>query len=106
MENSGVPFPEDKGPEVFVAGMDENSRAAAFAMVNKLRTEGVSAECDHMGKSLKAQFKYADKIGARYVIALGSNELECGECNVKCMADGSVRAVKLCDVCECLKKQN
>lgn len=106
MENSGVPFPEDEGPEVYVAGMDENSRAAAFRLVNRLRFEGVSAECDHMGKSIKAQFKYADKIKAKYVIALGSNELECGECNIKCMQDGNVRTVKLCDVCECLKKRS
>ena len=103
MENSGVPFPADEGPEVFIAGMDERSRAAAFGLVGRLRKAGVSAECDHMGKSVKAQFKYADKIGAKYVIALGSNELECGECNIKCMADGSTRAVKLCDVCECFK---
>ena len=105
MENTGVAFPEDCGPEVFVAGMDDDSRLAAFKVVCKLREEGISAECDHMGKSIKAQFKYADKIDAKYVVALGCNELESGECNIKCMADGATSPVKICDICACFKNK-
>ena len=103
MENTGVQFPEECGPDVFLAGMDEESRTAAFGIACKLRSEGISAECDHMGRSLKAQFKYADKIGARHVVALGGNELESGECNVKRMSDGSTEPVKIDGLCAYFK---
>ena len=46
-----------------------------------------------MGKSLKAQFKYADRQGFAYVITIGESELATGEYNVKCMADGSVTPI-------------
>ena len=103
MENTGVQFPEECGPDVFLAGMDEESRTAAFGIACKLRSEGISAECDHMGRSLKAQFKYADKIGARHVVALGGNELASGECNVKRMSDGSTEPVKIDGLCAYFK---
>ena len=104
MENTGVAFPEEQGPQVFVAGMDEDSRLEAFRLVCALRREGISAECDHTGRSLKAQFKYADKIGARHVIAIGGNELESGECNVKRMVDGNVTPVKISEICAYFKE--
>ncbi len=104
MENTGVAFPEEQGPQVFVAGMDEDSRIEAFRLVCALRREGISAECDHTGRSLKAQFKYADKIGARHVIAIGGNELESGECNVKRMADGNVTPAKISEICAYFKE--
>ncbi len=103
MENTGVQFPEECGPDVFLAGMDEESRTAAFGIACKLRSQGISAECDHMGRSLKAQFKYADKIGARHVVALGGNELASGECNVKRMSDGSTEPVKIDELCAYFK---
>lgn len=99
MENTGVPFPEERGVQVYIAGMDDESRIQAFKIVCALRAAGISAECDHMGKSVKAQFKYADKIGAQYVIALGGNELASGVCNAKYMADGATTPVKISDIC-------
>ncbi len=93
MENTGVPFPEEPAPAIYFAGMDESSRLKAFTLAAQMRSAGISAECDHMGRSLKAQFKYADKIGARYVAAIGETELSGGACNVKRMSDGSVQSV-------------
>ena len=62
--------------------------------MNDLRKAGVSAEFDHAARSVKAQFKYAGKIGARYVVVIGSNELESGEYTVKNMSDSSSETVK------------
>ncbi len=94
MENTGVPFPEDGVPEIYLAGMDEKSRAQAFKTAAYLRGNGVSAEVDHMGRSVKAQLKYADKIGAKFVAVIGESELESGILNVKKMSDGTTAAVK------------
>lgn len=64
-------------------------------MAYALRKKGVSAETDHAGRSLKAQMKYADKIGAENVIVLGENELDAGEAEVKRMRDGEKRKIAL-----------
>lgn len=95
MENTGVPFPEEGVPEIYLAGMDDKSRAQAFTIAMELRASGVSAEVDHMQRSVKAQLKYADKIGAKFVAVIGESELESGILNVKKMSDGTTAAVKI-----------
>ncbi|MDE6104922.1 MAG: histidine--tRNA ligase [Clostridia bacterium] len=95
MENTSAPFPDEDKPLIYIAGMDEVSRAAAFKAVTELRLKGIRAEIDHMSRSVKAQFKYADKLGVKYVAAIGENELSSGEVNIKNMTDGTQEKVKL-----------
>ena len=83
MEKSGAAFPEDSRPTVYLAGLDEPCREKAFEIAALLRKAGIPCECDHLGRSVKAQFKYADKIGAKYVAVIGGNELTSGVMNVK-----------------------
>lgn len=97
MESAGVEIPKASVPAVYVAGMDEASRKKAFEITAKLRANGVYAECDHMERSIKAQFKYADKIGAQTVAVIGSSELEQGVMSVKNMATGESVSVKFSD---------
>lgn len=104
MENTGVNFPEESKPLIYVAGMDEKTRAFAFGLVTNLRKNGISAEMDHMERSVKAQLKYADKIGAKYVAVIGENELLSGETNVKRMSDGVQKTVKFGDMYTYLKE--
>ena len=82
-------------------------RATAFALntVDKLRAEGIAADCDIMARSLKAQMKYADKIGAKYVIMLGDNEIDSGRAVAKCMADSSQTEVALSSIADFIKNQ-
>ena len=94
LENSGVEIPNDKGVKIYLAPMGEKETIKAFELTNSLRSEGIIAETDHMGRGIKAQFKYADKIGAKMVAVLGSNELENGEIKVKNMADGKEENVR------------
>ena len=56
-----------------------------------------------MARSVKAQLKYADKLGAKYVVVIGGTELETGVCNVKKMSDGSVTCVPFADIYAFLK---
>lgn len=94
MENTGASFGEETKPRIYIAGMDEKSRAAAFGLANGLRKAGCRAEIDHMNRSVKAQFKYADKLGAEYVAVIGESELSNGEVNLKNMKDGTQEKVK------------
>ena len=98
MEQTGVEIPAPAVPTVYLAGMDEACRNKAFEIAVALRKEGIFAEIDHMDRSIKAQFKYADKIGAKYVAVIGGNELAEGKANVKRMADGTSESVSFEDM--------
>ena len=58
-----------------------------------------------MERSVKAQFKYADKLGAQYVAVIGGNELISGEANIKNMTEGTQTAVKFDEIYSYLKGQ-
>lgn len=98
MENTSVAFPEEQKPLIYLAGMDESSRALCFKIAAELREKGVCAEIDLMARSVKAQLKYADKIGAKHVAVIGESEMQSGEVSLKKMSDGSVRTVKIDDL--------
>ena len=93
MQQTGVAFPASETPTVYLAGMDEECRKKAFSLAYALRLSGVKAEIDHMERSIKAQFKYADKIGAKFVAVIGGNELAEGVVNVKNMQTGESERV-------------
>lgn len=93
MEATGVAIPRPEGPTVYLAGLDDACREKAFRLCVKLRAAGIAAETDHMKRSVKAQFKYADKLGAKYVAVIGGNELESGTMNVKRMATSESETV-------------
>ncbi len=105
MENTGVSFPNGQKPLIYVAGMDDATRAKAFEIVARLRANGVNAEADLMERSVKAQFKYADKLGAQYVAVIGGNELISGEANIKNMTEGTQTAVKFDEIYSYLIKE-
>jgi histidyl-tRNA synthetase len=98
MENSGVAFPEDSVPDIYIAGMDKLGRDKAFSLACSLRARGAIVEIDHMERSVKAQLKYADKLGARYVAVIGESELSSGSVNLKKMSDGSTKSVAFDDI--------
>ncbi len=88
-EKSGIVF-EKPLPDVFVAAQCDEARAECGRIVRTLRSAGISSECDLMGKSLKAQFKYADRAGYRFVVTIGESEMVSGVYNIKRMADGKI----------------
>ncbi len=99
-EAQKIEFPNNEKIKVYIASMGEKACNKAFQICYDLRKNGVTAETDHMGRSFKSQFKYADKIGAEFVIALGDNEIESGVCKVKKMFDGSETEIQLEKVLE------
>ena len=99
MEQGGSTLPKEETPTVYLAGLDAECRKKAFLPCADLRAKGVYAETDHMERSVKAQFKYADKIGAKYVAVIGGNELNSGAMNVKNMSTGESESVAFDSVC-------
>lgn len=97
MAASGAEIPSPLSCELFIAPMGKSASVTAGAMVAKLRAEGIAADCDTMGRSLKAQMRYADKLGAVYTMVLGDNELAEGKANIKEMATGNTTEIVLGD---------
>ncbi len=95
MEKQGCDFFEDKKCDLYIAPMSEDCVAKAMNMATALRDEGYFVEYDLIGRGLKAQMKYADKIGASFVIVLGSDELESGKAKLKNMASGEQTEISL-----------
>ncbi len=98
MQSTGTEIPCDKKADVYLAPMGEKEAEKAFELVMAMRRAGLKAETDHMGRGIKAQFKYADKIGARFVAVIGSYELDKGVVKVKNMADSTESTVAFCDL--------
>ena len=71
----GISLGDDSVPDVFFANIGEDAKVFAFAMAEKARAEGLRAQSDLMARSLKAQMKYADKVGAKYTVVLGDEEI-------------------------------
>lgn len=92
-----MPAPNDC-VDMFLGYVGEELKYAALKIVNDLRKSGISADTEFTGRSVKAQMKYAGKIGARFTAILGADEIESGIINIKNMTDGSVKAVAISDI--------
>ncbi|MGN0172011.1 MAG: histidine--tRNA ligase [Acutalibacteraceae bacterium] len=97
LEEKQVKFPSPSHCEVYLAPMGDKAVSFCFATALRLREGGVSVETDLTGRGLKAQMKYADKIGARYTIVIGDNELETNKAGLKDMQTGETSEVALDD---------
>ncbi len=98
LENTNNMRAEEKGADVYVAPLGDRASKVSQVICQALRTSGLSAETDLMGRSLKAQMKYADKIGAHYVAILGDDELDNAVATVKNMREGQSKQVSLDDL--------
>ncbi|NLU23172.1 MAG: histidine--tRNA ligase, partial [Clostridiales bacterium] len=88
LEQNNCYLPGTKIPDLFFATLGEAAQVTAFKFLLPLRQAGVTALMDQMGRSLKAQLKYANKLGARYVAILGESELAEKKVQLKQMSDG------------------
>ena len=87
-----IPVPT---PELYIASLGERAMIAALAITERLRREGKYVECDNLGRSLKAQMKYANKIGAKYTLIIGDGELDSGVAQLRNMETGEQSEVAL-----------
>ena len=84
--------------ELFIAAMGPAARIKATALAHQLRTAGVTVEVEHREVGFKAQFRRADKLGARLSLALGESELATGAAKLKDMAARTETPVDLADL--------
>ena len=81
-------LPERDRPDIYIAPMGDAAKVVAAGLAQSLRTKGIAADSDIVGRSLKAQMKYADKKGAKFALVIGDNEIENGKAVLKNLRDG------------------
>ncbi len=95
MAAQNTPFPQEAKCDIYLASMGENATIKAAQIASDLRGEGIHAQFDVVGRSVKAQMKFANKIGAAYTVVLGDSELEEGKAKLKNMATGEETEIPL-----------
>ena len=75
IDQQKVKWPVEKGLDIFVAKVNEKNKDTAFRLLQKIRKAGLSADMDYSEGSLKSQMRIANKIGARYTVIVGEEEL-------------------------------
>ena len=88
MDAQGIEIPNNDSCALYIATMGDEAKIKAFELLRRVRESGLTAETDVVGRGLRAQMKYADKIGAKYSMVLGDNEIAENKAKVKNMDSG------------------
>lgn len=95
MDKQGVEIPKPDTCDLYIAGLGDNAKLKAFELVKQIRESGLCSETDVVGRGLRAQMKYADKIGAKFSMVLGDNEIKENKAKVKNMETGEQTEISL-----------
>lgn len=95
MEAQNAPFPDASAPDLFVVALGDKATLKAVEIVKDMRAEGFTALMDLNQRSVRAQMKYADKLGAKFNIVIGDNEVENGTAKLKNMNTGEETDIAL-----------
>ena len=97
MDAQGIEIPNTDVCALYIATMGDDAKQKAFSLLRQVRECGTAAETDSVGRGLRAQMKYADKIGAKYSMVLGDNEIAENRAKVKNMESGEQTELALDD---------
>lgn len=84
-----------EGPQLFIAALGDRAQTEGFVLLNRLQRQNIHAHMDFSGKSLKAQMRLANRLGSKFTLVLGDNELDAGIARLKRMQDGTEQEVSL-----------
>ncbi len=105
LENNNIEIPKKAGMDIFIVSIGERADAESFKILKGLRENDISCDKDHIGRSVKAQFKYSDKVNAKYTIVLGDDEIEKDVVSLKDMATSEQEEIKLSEIVVELKNR-
>lgn len=95
MKAQGIAFPNEDKCDLYIASIGEKATLAAAEIATDIRNNGMHAQFDIVGRSVKAQMKFANKIGAAYTVVLGDSEVENGKAMLKNMSNGEESEIEL-----------
>lgn len=100
LEKEGIEIPKEDVIELYIGARGDDAKTEAFVLANKLRANGIKTEVNHMGRSIKAEMKYANKIGSVFTTIIGDDELQNKVLKLKRMSDGEQFEVSLDNIDE------
>lgn len=103
LEANGVEIGNPNHTDIFVVTIGDKAKLKSFSILKDLRDNHIAADKDHLDRSLKAQFKYSNKINARYTIVIGEDELDKDEATLKNMETGDQKLIKISKLVEELR---
>ncbi|MFT8319935.1 MAG: histidine--tRNA ligase [Bacillus sp. (in: firmicutes)] len=98
-----IELPIEKQVDVYLVSLGEEAKDYTVGLLNTLRQAGLSAERDYLNRKIKAQFKAADRLHAKYVAVLGEDELKNNKINVKCLETGEQKEVEITKLVDAVK---
>ena len=103
LENNNIEIENPKSTDIYIATIGDAAKTKSFKLIKDLRTNHISADNDHLDKSLKAQFKYSDKLNAKYTVVIGDDELVNDTATLKNMKTSEQTTIKLSELVDELK---
>lgn len=103
LSETGVKIPEADTVDLYIAPMGERAIIESQKLSYQIRREGISVDTDHLGRGLRASMKYADKLGAKYTLVLGDNEIDTNTAKIKNMSTGEETEVLIDKIVEFFK---
>ena len=105
LENNNIEIENPKSTDIYIATIGAEAKTKSFKIIKDLRSNHISADNDHLDKSIKAQFKYSDKINAKYTVVIGDDELANDTATLKNMKTSEQTTIKLSEIVDELKKR-
>ena len=105
MENNNIEIENPYATDIFIVTIGDEAKTKSFKLLKDLRTNHISAENDHLDRSVKAQFKYSDKINAKFTIVIGDDELANDTATLKNMSTSEHTTIKLSEIVQELKSR-
>ena len=98
LENEGIKIPCEDNFDIYIGARGDEAYKLAFKLASELRKHNIKTEINHMGRSVKAEMKYANKIGAKFTTIIGEDEINGTNARFKRMNDGEIFEVSLQDI--------
>lgn len=95
LDKQGIQMEAPPVCDLYIAGISDEARVKAFELAESIRSASLIAECDIVGRKLKPQMKYADKIGAKFSLVIGDDDLAVNKGKLKTMATGKIHEIPL-----------
>lgn len=106
LDELGIEIPKENEIDLYIAPLGEIAKKYATKLVLDLRCQGLNVETDHMDRGLKAQMKYANKIGSKFVAVIGDNEISENAVNLKNMNTGNEEKIQIDNIISTIKGGN
>ena len=105
MENNNIEIENPQSTDIYIVTIGDEAKTKSFKLLKELRYNHISADSDHLDRSVKAQFKYSDKINSKFTIVIGDDELANDSATLKNMQTSEQTTVKLSELVEELKNR-